>query len=141
MLLDIYNTFPDGDIYYRDLYTINLPQEITDAVETWFDRQEDVDFVKFRFEYNTKMPKQIFVFNLTNRKIYRYKFYHMFADETYGEPCDFTYCYQRYDEYTLIGDLTLEYDWVFRGLDNIYLKYAEIMKLLKNYRKTRVFFE
>lgn len=142
MLLNVYTNFSAGGIYCRDMYTISLPQRITDKTETWFYHEEEVDFLRFRFQTPTKMPKQVFVFNLTNRKIYRYKFYMEFENETpEGDLCDFTYCYQRWNEYTLVGELTQEYRWVYCGLDTIYLKYAEIKKLLENYEETFYYFK
>lgn len=142
MLLDVYQKFSAGGVLCRDQYTINLPKETTDKSETWYHHQEEVQYLRFRFIKRTKLPKSIYVFNLTNQKIYRYAYDYMFTNKDYenGGISDYTYCYLRETEYTMVTNTWVEDKWIYGGLDDIYLTTSEVRELLKNYKRTYEFF-
>lgn len=144
MLLDVYTNFSAGGRLCRDQYTINLPKEIADkVVETWYHHQEEVNSFRLRFEKRIKLPKSIYVFNLSNRKIYRYVYSYQFSNMDYenNKIENYAYCYYRETEYTMVNDTRVEDRWIYGGLDNIYLTTKEVRELLKNYERTYEFFK
>ncbi len=66
----------------------------------------------------------------------------MFTNKDYenGGISDYTYCYLRETEYTMVTNTWVEDKWIYGGLDDIYLTTAEVRELLKNYKRTYEFF-